>query len=83
LQQGKNVYVSQIFQTQSEAQSFIEWAQRTIPPPKMLSEREADQSPLPSADIKSSWSYNSTQTYAVSARCFDYHEDRFALRQDA
>ena len=49
----------------------------------MLSEREADQSPLPSADIKNAWSYNSTQPYAFSAWCFDYHKDSFALPQDA
>jgi hypothetical protein len=41
----------------------------------MLSEREADHSPLPSADIK--------KPYAVSAWCFDYHKDSFAVRQGA
>jgi len=50
---------------------------------KMLSVREADQSSLPSSDIKNARSYNSTQPYAVSAWYFDYHKDSFALRQDA
>jgi hypothetical protein len=53
--------------TLGPTQSPIQWVPGALSPEVKRPGREADHSPLSSADIKNSWSYTSTSLYVLMA----------------
>jgi hypothetical protein len=60
-------------------QSPIQWVPGALSLEVKRPGREADHSPLSSAEVKNAWSYNSTPWYVIMVWCLVKHRDNFTF----